>query len=174
MGLGDALAQHRVPGGSIFPGNPDDFIEFGLKQHLLAQGGDPALKTQQTHGDPPAIPRLPDDVLSRTHGPIKKYLIELGGTGQLLDGADSDPRLGHGQQEKAQPPVALVLGIGARQHEDVVRLVGQGGPYFLAGDAPFLATGIKLSPGPDGREIRASTRLGIALTPKIRTGANTR
>ena len=98
--LCDALAQQWVARGAIGAGDADDFIEFVLKLHLLAQRRDTAFEAEQGHGDFPAVARLADQVIGAGDCLIEKHFVELAGACQLLDRLHADLRLGHRHQQE--------------------------------------------------------------------------
>ena len=76
----------------------DHFVQLILELHLLAQGRHPAFKTQQGHGDFPAIARLANQVVGCSRGLIEKYLVEFTRAGQLPDRLHLYATLLHGYQ----------------------------------------------------------------------------
>ena len=167
MGVGDALANGRVPRRAVFPGDAQHLVELVLEQHLLPQGGHAALETQQAHGHLPALPRLADDVVGVTDRLVEKHLVEFAGAGELLDGAHGYAGLVHGQQEEPQPLVPHRLRVGAGDGKTVPGFVGQGGPDLLPGQAPLAAGLVEAGFGPDVGQVRTGAGLGVALAPQV-------
>ena len=111
---------------------------------MLAQGRDPAFKTQQGHGDFPAIARLANQVVGSRPGLIKKHFVKLAGTGQLADRLNPDLALAHRHQQERQTAMADAARFGTHQHKAPVRLVGQRSPDLLPADQPLPAVTLAL------------------------------
>ena len=169
MGVGNALANGRILRRAVFPGDAQHLVELVLEQHLLPQGGHPALETQQAHGHLPALPRLADDVVGAANRLVEKHLVEFAGAGELLDGAHGYAGLVHGQQEEPQPLVPHRLRVGAGDGKTVPGFVGQGGPDLLPGQAPLAAGPVEAGFGPDVGQVRTGAGLGVALAPQVLT-----
>ena len=125
MGFGYTLAQHRVAVRAIALGQLNNVIKFILKQHLLAEGRHTPLKTQQCHGNLPALTGFTDNIVSAADCTIKKHFIKFRGTRELFDGPNSDAGLVHIEHKKAQTFMALGLRVSARDHKTILRFVGQ-------------------------------------------------
>ena len=113
--------------------------------------------------DLPTLVELADKVFLRHFDVVEKRLTERRLAGNEQDRFGRDPLQFHVEQDEADP---LVLGrrkIRAHQAEDPVRLVGVGGPDFLAVDEEMIA--LVLGFRRERREIRPRVRLGIALAP---------
>ncbi|MND82881.1 hypothetical protein D3C80_747250 [compost metagenome] len=168
-GFGQALAQDRVASSAVGLGDGDDFVQFILELHLLAKGGNPALETEQGHGDLPAFAGLADDVRSVGAGVVEEHLVEFRGAGQLFDRAHADTGLSHGYQQERQPVVANTARLGAGDDETPVRFVGQRSPDLLPVDDPTVAAFIQCRAGLDVGQVRACAGLRIALAPEVVT-----
>src|SRR5690606_5362732 len=106
-------------------------------------------------------------------GVVEEHLVEFRGAGQLLDRANGDTWLVHGDQEKAQPAVGLGVGVSTGDHKTPVRFMGQGSPDLLAVDAP-LAIGALLRAGAHVGQVGTGAGFGVALAPEFGAGADTR
>ena len=105
----------------------------------------------------------PDHVLLGAAHVGEEDLVELPGPVGLHDGPNLDPVLLHGDQEVRDALVLAGVGVGAGQQEDVVGVLGLGGPHLLAVDDPLVA--VQLGLGLERGEIRAGLRFGEALAP---------
>ena len=105
-----------------------------------------------------------DDVVLRAADVGEEDLVELGGAVDLLDRADLDARLLHGDEEVGDAGVLGGVGVGAGQQEDVVGVLGLGGPDLLAVDHPLVA--VELGPGLERRPGRSGVGLAEPLAPR--------
>ena len=91
------------------------------------------------------------------------HLIEIGITGQLLDRFGLHTGSFHIHQEGGQPLVFGHRRVGAGHNHAVVRVVGAGGPDFLAIDDPLVA--VLLGLGAQCREVGTAGGLREQLAP---------
>src|SRR4029077_15092599 len=116
-----------------------------------------ALEAEHGHRDLPAVAWLPDEVALVHFGIRHEDLAELAAPGHLLDAPDLDPGLLHVDKQEPDPPVRLGLGIGARQMEALLRIVGAARPRLLAVEHPFSIS--SLGPRAQAREVASRVRL---------------
>ena len=92
---------------------------------LLPEGGHATLEGEQTHGHPPAVPRLADHQGCFGAGVVEEHLVELGVAGELDDRPDLHTGLVERHQQEGQPGVPFGALFAAGDHEAPLRPVRQ-------------------------------------------------
>ena len=95
---------------------------------------------------------------------VKKTSLNSARAVDLLDGADLDARLLHGHEEVGDAGVLGRVGVGAGQQEDVVGVLGLGGPHLLAVDDPLVA--VELGPRLEAGQVDPGVGLAEPLAPR--------
>ncbi len=116
-------------------------------------------------GHPPAVPDRPDPLVVGHAGTVEEHLVEVDLAGQVAQGPDLDARLVQVDQEVGDPVALGRVGIGAGQHDAVVRHVGPGGPHLLAVEHPGVA--VALGPGGQRGQVGAGPGLAEQLAPAL-------
>ena len=80
------------------------------------------------------------------------------------NGAHLDTGLLHRDEQVRDAGVLGRVGVGAGQQEDVVGVLGLGGPHLLAVDDPLVA--VELGPGLQAGQVRSGVGLAEALAPR--------
>ena len=130
---------------------------------MAGRRGGAALETERRHGDLPAVVDTADDVLLRAANVGEEHLVELLGAVDLPYRPDLDSLLPHGHQQVRDPGVLGHVGVGPGQQEDVVGVLGLGGPDLLAVDDPLVS--VELGPRLERGQVGAGIRLAETLAP---------
>ena len=104
--VGQALAGDGVLDRSVAAGCGEDLAELPIEGHLLSEGEHAPFERERAHRDLPAVSGRPDDHVRWGAGAVEEDLVELGGAGDLADGADVDAGLVHRHEQVRQAMMA--------------------------------------------------------------------
>ena len=127
---------------------------------------------EEEFGDGPAFILDPDQIGDRHADIGKEDLIHFIPALDQLDRAHFNAGRLDIDQHEGNPLLALALGGGAHEAENLVGILAQRGPGFLAIDDVIIA--LADGAGLEAGEVGAGTGLGIALAPPIRAVENAR
>ncbi len=113
-------------------------------------------------------PSSPRRAEAGIRGVGEEHLVELSLTGDLEERPHLDARCPHVDQERGHPPVLRDIGIRPGHQKTEGRDMGEGGPYLLPVEHPFVA--VALCPGGEPGHIRSGARLAEQLAPDLLVG----
>ena len=132
----------RIVGSSmraVVAGLVDDDVELLLEAAVAGGGRRAPLEAERGLGDLPAVVHAADDVVLRAAGVGEEHLVELGRAVGLDDRPHLDAGLLHRHEQVRDARVLRRVRVGAGEQEDVVGVLGLGGPDLLAVDDPLVA-----------------------------------
>ena len=159
--LGDLVAKPRLLIHALCLGNALEALKFALGTVDVGNVG--ALMAEQVFGVSPALVFFADQVIGGHLHVVKPDLVDLGLAVEQHDGAHGHARGLHVDQQKGNAGLRFAFGAGAHQAKNPVAVLAQRGPGLLAVDDVVIALALGLAF--DGGQVRAGTRLAVALAP---------
>ena len=98
-----------------------------------------ALVRQRCVSNDPPVVDTTDDVVFRATSVVEEDFVELSCPIGLHNWTHLNAGLAHGHQQVRDSFVFCRLGVGAGKQENIVSVLGTGGPHFLAVDDPLVA-----------------------------------
>jgi hypothetical protein len=98
----------------------------------------------------------------------EEHLVEARAAGHLAERADLDAGCVHVESEVRETFVLRGVGVGSGDEHPAVGDMGEGVPYLLTGNDPFVT--IAYCSTTKSSEVRTGSRLGEQLTPRVFSG----